>query len=376
MPLSNVKDADVIVVGDLIADETQHVTVAGTTPENANVLNVLEGPLDITPGGAGNVALNCAGLGLKTVLYGATGGDDVGRQLRQAIHRGGVTARYCTYGEAPTRARRRIVTSDGMLLRLNRNGCLPASLAADAPAEEAAAAMRDDPSPQVLVLSDYGGGFLSEPSLGELISDACRRHIVILVDPPRDGNWKRFGSGQTVFKPNIRQALKFMRRFYPYDDSKWKHGWNVDDTSAVVDPHLAVLFVRHLAQALEQEGVVFKGLWITLGPGGSVIYGVDHDSATHFPVVAPVEVRDVTGAGDTALAVMAGVLAIGEPFSNGIKLANVAAGVAVQRRGCWQANWDEIIAALHKLYPVVTRGDLEGDSLFRTAYRCAGLEKP
>jgi bifunctional ADP-heptose synthase (sugar kinase/adenylyltransferase) len=366
---------DIIVAGDLLADETQHVTVTGVTPESANVLSVTEGKLDITPGGAGNVALNCAGLGCKTIMLGSIGWDDAGRRVTRALTEGGVDFRV-SYGEADTRARRRIVSNCGMILRLNRNNyCSVSSLL------RTFEFMEEDWSHQVLVLSDYGGHFLTGPSheatdnVRDVVSAACARHIPILVDPPRDGNWKPFGSGQTIFKPNLRQALTFMQQNgLPFDDPGFKHGWDVDDPSAVPDLESVKAFMTRLAQAAQKEGVHYSALWVTMGAGGSAIYSTK-DVIRWFKPTVPVEVRDVTGAGDTAIAVMAAVMAHGEPVNNGAKLANIAGGIAVQKRGCWKANWDEIFVALKKLYPS-DAAVLDRNSLFRTAHRCASLEKP
>lgn len=368
---------DIIVAGDLIADETQHVVVTGPTTENANVIGVTEGALEITPGGAGNVALNCAALG-KTVIFMASIGRHMDDQdLRSAFYRGKVSPDLLTCSTR-TRARRRVVSPDGMLIRLNRNTVCDKSHLRNLPQY-----MEEDPSPQILVLSDYDGGYLTngrEPStdLRMVLHEACSRHMSILVDPPRNGKWYEFRSGQTIFKPNIRQALAYMRKTTPFDNPDFHHGWDVNDTSAVVPRDAAVLFARHLAQALEADGVINKGLWITLGPGGSVVFNTERDVATYYPVLEPVEVRDVTGAGDTAMAVMAVVLAIDAPFEHGVKLANIAGSIAVQKRGCWKANWDEIITAIHRIYAgKECAGSFRDDGAFllNTACRCAGKEK-
>ncbi len=362
---------DIIVAGDLLADETQHVTVTGPSPENANVLSVTEGKLECSPGGAGNVALNCAGLGRSTMLLATIGRDDASHVTRDALYRGKVHPDLVFQLGHRIRARRRIVSPDGMLLRLNRNTTVSES-------NLVTAAHYLENELQVLVLSDYGGGYLTnEDALHKVLNRACEVKCPILVDPPRDGNWKRFGSGHTIFKPNIRQAVTFLRRAAAaFNEPPFVPFWYVDDSSIVLNRTQACELACNLAAAMRSEGIVSNGVWITLGPGGSVVYNSSREVVVdHYPVSSQVEVRDVTGAGDTAMAVMAAALSKGEPFANGVKLANIAGGIAVQKRGCWKANWDEIIAVLNRLHPDSVSGDLDVDSLFRTAMRCAGLEK-
>lgn len=357
---------DIIVAGDLLADETQHVTVTGPTPENANVLSVTEGKLECSAGGAGNVALNCAALGRSTVLLGTVGTDSASDAVRNALYRGRVHPDLLHQRGHLIRARRRIVSPDGMLLRLNRNTTVTDS-------HLGTVVRLLDNALQVLVLSDYGGGYLAnKDSVRTVLNRAAEVQAPVLVDPPRDGDWARYGSGRTIFKPNIRQAMAFMRRAaLAFDEPAFAPPWDPNDPSLVLGYPEAASLANALAASLKAEGVLFQVLWITLGAGGSVVYS-ERDIVHHFPLRQPVEVRDVTGAGDTALAVLAAVMSNDEPIRCGVVLANVAGGIAVRKRGCWVANWDEIIAEVTKLYP---RGDAEGEQILATAKVCAGLEK-
>jgi bifunctional ADP-heptose synthase (sugar kinase/adenylyltransferase) len=167
--------------------------------------------------------------------------------------------------------------------------------------------------------------------------------------------------------------LAFIRQHHPH----WRgvnklNEWNFVDSSEVASADTYVDFMRAITQTAGEAGIPYFAIWVTLGPGGSALTFA-HGHPILLPLQQPVEVRDVTGAGDTSIAVMAAVLCEAgmrdDSVEVGARLANVAGSVAVQRRGCWHANWDEIIKAIR-----IEEGTVV-DLLTPQALRCAGREK-
>ena len=155
-----------------------------------------------------------------------------------------------------------------------------------------------------IALSDYGKGFLSDRLIFALIQGGRERNIPVIVDP-KGKNYKKY-KGCSLLKPNKKEAIEASH--LPLD--------------ATIEEHGEAL--RNLVEA--------DDLLITLGDEGSILFEKDKPSR-HFKV-AKREVRDVTGAGDTVLAALTLGIACSLSSAEAVELANVAAGLAVERLGC------------------------------------------
>ncbi len=160
------------------------------------------------------------------------------------------------------------------------------------------------PNIGALVLSDYGKGMFLNELAGRLINWARQFDIPVIVDPK--GSWKRY-TGATVITPNEAELGE--------DDPQWL-----------------------------MSQYVISNVLLTRGARGMTLYN-GHDDETHISATAR-EVFDVTGAGDTVVAVLAAALAVGFTLQTAAVIANAAAGVVVGKRGTATCSLAELEAAL------------------------------
>ncbi len=296
-PLPDFTRARVLVAGDIMLDRYWSGATRRISPE-APVPVVHVGSMDDRPGGAANVALNLAALGCQTRLAGITGRDEAADILAIRLADAGIDAHLLRLPGLPTITKLRVLSHNQQLLRLDF--------------EEPLTRAGDDPLPalvqgllaeaDLLVLSDYAKGTLADPR--PLIEAARALGKPVLVDPKgRDFGHYR---GATLLTPN-RAELEAVT-------GAWR-----DDADLV-----------ERGQRLRNE-LGLEALLVTLGERGMLLLPADRE-ALHLPTRAR-EVYDVTGAGDTVIATLAGALAAGAELAEACTLANCAAGLAVGKLG-------------------------------------------
>jgi D-beta-D-heptose 7-phosphate kinase/D-beta-D-heptose 1-phosphate adenosyltransferase len=238
----------------------------------------------------------------------------------------------------------RAVVGQQQLLRMDYEKVQPLSVAdEDALLAKIAAVL---PSQQVVLLSDYGLGLLSQRLCQAVIALAKQANKPVLVDP-RQPDFSIF-AGANLIKPNrldLSNALKQLPK-------------------SAVDPNASVD-----AQAeLVRQAYGFDHLLVTLGADGMTLCQQDQPSL-HLPAYQR-EVFDVSGAGDTVLAVLAAAIAVGASYEQAASLANLASSLVVAKRGTAVVNPGELLAAISDLRGEATRskiGTLEQiDELVKT----------
>ena len=259
-----------------------------------------------TPGGAGNVAASLAGLECRVTLAGVVGSDEEGRRLRQALEDAGVSgAVLVERDDVRTICKTRVVAGGRQqVLRLDRDGDRIALRRAATELEERVLPLIR--THDVVVLSDYDKGTITEALARRIVAE-CRSNGIPCVVDPKKGDFTVF-RGATLLTPNILEAGRALGR--PLDDEEML-------TSAAVEAR-AELELEHLL--------------ITRGPEGMTLASAD--GIAHFPAEVR-EVADVTGAGDTVIATLAACLGSGRDIKAACRIASVAAGIAVGHRGCY-----------------------------------------
>lgn len=304
--------ARVLVVGDIMLDRYWHGPTARISPE-APVPVVRITAADDRPGGAANVALNLAALGAGVGVVGAVGEDEAATILADQLAAAGVETHLLSCPDRPTITKLRVMSRNQQLLRLDFEEPLsPADIAA-LPARAQALL----PACDVLVLSDYAKGCLQHPRA--LIEHAAAHGIPVLVDP-KGRDFERY-RGATLLTPNLSEL------------------------EAVVGPcgDEATLCARGQALA---ESLELGALLVTRGEQGMTLLRAGQ-AALHLPARAR-EVYDVTGAGDTVIAVLAGALAAGAELPDAVALANLAAGIVVGKLGTATVSGPELHQALRR----------------------------
>ena len=306
--LPSLRDVHAIVVGDLMLDRYWRGEARGISPE-APVPVVAVSEVEDRPGGAANVALNVASLGARCTLLGCIGTDAQGAALRSILEAAGVRCDWVEIDGWATTLKLRVVSQQQQLLRNDFEAPVPAAAAR----ELAAKAERHLAEAAVLILADYDKGALADPAA--LIQAANAAGAASVVDP----KFKPLSSyaGATLLKPNRKE---FETAAGPFDD--------VDG-------------LADAAKALcRTHG--FDAMAVTAGAHGMTVVEGAH---THHLPARQVEVYDVTGAGDTAAAVLGVALGAGLAVLDCARLANVAASLAVAKSGTAAVSGPELALA-------------------------------
>ena len=267
---------------------------------------------DNRAGGAANVAVNLVSLGVDTTLIGVVGKDDEAAALKAILEQQNIKCRFEAVKNWPTTTKTRVQSRGQQLIRLDREEW--GAIGSDALTGTLQKALK---SASAVVLSDYGKGALADVSA---MIDLCRNaNIPVLVDP-KGSDFGKY-RGATVLTPN---------------QSEFESVAGVCDT----DDEL-VQRARNLLAELD-----LGALLVTRSEKGMLL--VEASDEPVFLSTRAREVFDVTGAGDTVIAVLAGALASGEPLSAAAALANFAAGLVVRKTGVASVTPAEIRAALHQ----------------------------
>lgn len=299
----------ILVVGDVMLDEWIWGTVSRISPE-APVPVVAVTDHSFTLGGAGNVANNLRSLGAHVEFVGTIGDDAFAADVRRLLREEEVDDRgVFAVSDRPTTRKTRVVAHNQQVVRADWEVAGPLQ-AADR--ERLATYVRERAAlSDAVILSDYAKGLLSPE-----IVDAARACPLVLADP-KPQNVSMFAD-VTCVAPNVHEASAAT-------------GIPIGDAASLERAGAALL-----AQ-LQCRYVV-----ITRGDAGMSLFGAD-GARLDVPSVAR-KVFDVSGAGDTVIAVLALALAAGAPIERAMQLANFAAGAVVEKLGTATASADEIIA--------------------------------
>lgn len=310
MRLPDFRSSRVLVAGDLMLDRYWHGATSRISPEAPVPVVRVEG-IEERIGGAGNVALNIAALGAGAEVLGYCGADEAGTGLTGLLEQAGIDCRVERVAGLPTITKLRVLSRHQQLIRLDFeqgfHGVDPAVLTARFAARL--------PEVQAVVLSDYGKGTLHH--IRPLIEAARAAGKPILIDP-KGGDFDKY-RGATLITPN---RAEFEAVAGPCRD----------------DDELAAK-ARHLAERLDLDALL-----ITRGEQGMTLVRRDAPDL-HLPARAK-EVYDVTGAGDTVIAVLAAGLAAGLALAEATPLANLAAGLVVGKLGTASVGLEELAQAL------------------------------
>jgi D-beta-D-heptose 7-phosphate kinase/D-beta-D-heptose 1-phosphate adenosyltransferase len=306
----------VLVAGDLMLDRYWSGDVDRISPE-APVPVVRKVSAFGVPGGAANTACNVAALGARVTLFGVTGRDEAGAELRGMLSRRAIDCAHISAAAArPTTVKLRIVAHDQQIVRIDEEDTTPidARLGEDV-VKRAARIM---PRVDAVLISDYAKGFATAPVVKGIIGAAQRRGKPVVVDP-KGSDFERY-RGATVLKPN-RSELAVLTGLPTRHHDETMHA------------------ARQLLRLAGPIAIV-----VTEGKDGMTLLRLDAPEE-HFPSFAR-EVYDVTGAGDTALATLAVALAAAAPLGDAVWLANLAAGLAVGESGTVAISREKLTKAM------------------------------
>jgi D-beta-D-heptose 7-phosphate kinase/D-beta-D-heptose 1-phosphate adenosyltransferase len=311
--LAELSDQTVLCIGDLMLDEFIYGEVSRISPEAPTpVIAVKRAELMI--GGAGNVARNLVALGTRCIFVGAVGDDEAGNELTKALGNHPLIEFHLVIDGSRQTTRKVRFVSEHHSTHLLRADWETAS-AVDARSEDALIGhvIKAIARAGAVVLSDYAKGALTPRVIRAVIDAANDRGKPIVVDPKgRDYSIYR---GATVITPNRQELADVTRSLARTDD---------EITEAAVK----------LCEALAARAVL-----VTRSEAGMTL--VHNGTAVHVPAY-PVRVRDVSGAGDSVVAVLSAMLAMGADFESAMRAANAAGAVVVGKRGTATASVAEL----------------------------------
>lgn len=331
--------ARVLVVGDVMLDRYWSGPTSRISPE-APVPVVRIDAAEARPGGAANVALNLAALGVQTRLIGVVGRDDPARILREGMAATGIRAQWIESPSRPTVTKLRVLSRNQQVIRLDFEEPLHDD-AAFSRAALLATFEQQLAEVDVVLLSDYDKGTLADAA--SLIASAQRAGKAVLVDP-KGSDYQRY-RGAALLTPNVSEL------------------------EAVVGACAnEATLVQRGSTLLDDVGI--GALLVTRSEKGMSLLR-RQQPALHLPTEAR-EVFDVTGAGDTVIATLTAALAAGESLERAVRLANIAAGLVVGKLGTATVSRAELAAAL--VGPLNTAGVLAEDAAVAAvaAARAAG----
>ena len=311
----------ILCLGDVMLDRFQYGRIDRISPEApVPVVRLVESRSML--GGAGNVARNIVSLGGEAVLVGLVGNDAAGREVAALI-----AASPCLIDAnvrsavRPTIAKTRIIAGHQHVVRLDEevtDGVAPMDAEA---AQERVSTML--PGCHALVVSDYAKGLLSAEVVRHAIAEARRLGLPVLVDPKRDAF--AFYRGATVLTPNVRELRAAARAL--------RSGMPVETDAELAEAARALMAEAEAGAILVTRSE--KGMMLVEAGGGV------HSVPAHAR-----EVFDVSGAGDTVIAVVALAVAAGHALPRAMRIANAAAGVVVGKLGTATLDVAELAAAV------------------------------
>jgi D-beta-D-heptose 7-phosphate kinase / D-beta-D-heptose 1-phosphate adenosyltransferase len=314
----------VLVAGDYMLDRSMFGHADRLSPDAPVPVLAIERE-ESNAGGAANVCFALAALGCRPVCLGVTGDDAAGIELRRHLDQAGCRTEGLLRAEdRPTIVKQSFIglaqhRAPQKMFRADYEKVLPIPAELQkALLEHAQAAL---PEIDVICIEDHGKGLITESFCQELIALARTRNLPVLVDPPLRPDFALY-RGATLIKPNRFEAATAVGRV---QDVQRESAW-VEIAEALLED----LECQAVVMTLDRQGALL------LERGGEPL---------HLPTTER-SVYDVTGAGDIVFATLAGAIGNGVSLPSAVRLANVAAGLEVERFGVVPIRLEELHLAL------------------------------
>ena len=333
---------NILVIGDAMLDRYVFGDVGRISPEAPIPVFKEKGEEKMSPGGAANVAVNLAAIGVGTYLCAAIGCDDDGNNLKRLLQDRKVDTSLLFEDKTrvTTRKLRYMGPNNQQMLRVD---CEDDS---DFMAESRDAILKmiekDIAKFDLILLSDYAKGILTDDLTGKVIELADSKMIPVFVDVKGTSPDKY--KGATLIKPNRKELAELSGR-----------------SAGTVE------------EAVEAAGflcacVGCKYVLATLGADGMILVG-KNGLISKIESVAN-EVFDVTGAGDTSVAYLAAEYAMGSSIEDAMNVANIAAGIQVSRVGTSVIDPHDVFMASVKMSEAVPQGKADIDRTINDIKEC------
>lgn len=321
------KDKHIIVLGDVMLDQYEHGGVTRVNPESPATVILDSEVVTHALGGAANVAHNLKTLGARVTVYGLVGDDFYGPLLQNLLQEKGITSHlYCDRKKTTVKRRFFEISHNHQLLRVDYETRQP--IADHLIPQVTDHFQRSIQEADAVIFSDYAKGFFRDGFTQSLLTLSHQYHLPALVDT-KPKNFAHF-RGATVLKPNLAEA-QAMTHVHLGPDQDIFHDQ----------------FAHTLCRTLRELGNIDYA-FITCGGKGMI--GINKHDEVSFAPTKPVESFNLIGAGDTVMAALA--LGFTTDYDHGkgaihmkrlMEIANLAAGVVVQKTGTSTVTLEELI---------------------------------
>lgn len=306
----------VLIVGDVMLDKYYFGEVRRISPEAPVPITRVVKEKE-TLGGAGNVAHNLALLGCKTILAGVVGQDEHRTGLLRLLHSRNICSEGLVVKKGPTTTKLRVIGGHQQMMRLDFEETEPIDEEIEQNLKKYIVSVVSQEIGCVII-SDYNKGVCT-PTLCQFIIECCLVNQVPVIVDPKGSNWHKY-IGASYITPNLKELNEAVHIDVANDDEE----------------------VKRAAQSIRRKYHI-KNVVITRSEKGLSLIGARR--CVHIPTQAQ-EVFDVSGAGDTVIAVLGAALAGNLDPSDAAYLANMAAGVVVGKVGTYAISHKELLANL------------------------------
>ena len=310
---SNIK---IVVIGDVMLDTYLFGKVERISPE-APVPVVAVQRKEQRIGGAGNVALNTVALNATTYILSVIGNDDDGKQLTSLYHQHNIKTDFLIASENRiTTNKIRILGSNQQMMRLDTETTKDITVAEEDKLLHQLEHCIAINKPNVVIFEDYNKGVLTERLIRESIY-LCKQHNIVTTVDPKHRNFFAY-KGVDIFKPNLKEVKEGLN-------------WVVEEINAVTLSDAHELLKEKIQHAVSLITLSEKGVFYHSGLGTAII-------PTHIRSIA-----DVSGAGDTVIAVASLVYAATKDIHLAAEMANIAGGLVCEEVGTVAINRDKLL---------------------------------
>ncbi len=312
---SRFQKINALVIGDLMLDKYTHGEIKRISPEAP--VSVLKAEKEkMKSGGAGNVVLNILSLGANVTILGRIGDDLEGEILSNDLEQQNADVRYLYIQKNyNTPVKNRFIAANQQILRVDFEKIDP--LDKDLEKRIIKDLKKIILNIDVVAISDYAKGFLSDALLKSIIDISNQNNIPVIVDP-KGRDFKKYKNA-TIIKPNLLEA---------YTAANLSKSENIDKAADIL---------------LDQTNA--KYLLITRSQDGMSVF--EKSKRFDFPVISK-EVKDVTGAGDTVLSMMSVAVANKIDIKTACRLSNIAASIVIEHLGCLAVDLSDLAKRLLK----------------------------
>ncbi len=316
--IQNMKDAPVLVVGDIMLDRFVYGSVDRISPESpVPVLSVTRE--NVMLGGAGNTLTNLIHLGCAGKILSIIGSDNEGKKIKSLAKKQNIDVEgLIQSGKRSSIVKTRFLAGHQQLLRTDYE-CIE-DISQDLVDDLLGEAEKILPDVKVMIISDYGKGVLTSSFLNSLIALAKDNGVMVLVDP-KGMDYSKY-RGADIVTPNKKEL------------SEATNNMKVDTDEQVIEA----------AQYLRKTSGITAVVSTRSQDGMSII---QEDSISHIRSASDIEVFDVSGAGDSVIATIAAALAAGANIEQAASLSNMAGSIVVSKVGTAPIRAEELLDAVH-----------------------------